>query len=74
MEAQGYNVSDNIMYQDNESAIRLEKNGKGLSSKCTRHIDICYFFVTDQVAASDLTMEYCPTGMVINDFYTKALQ
>eukprot|EP00957_Ditylum_brightwellii_P053434 4049456-Ditylum_brightwellii.AAC.1 len=74
MEIQGYNVSDNIVYQDNEIAIRLKKNGKGLSSKRTRYIDIYYFFVTDQIAASVLTMEYCPTGMMVGDFYTKALQ
>ena len=28
MEAQGYKVSDNIVYQDNESAIRLKKTQK----------------------------------------------
>eukprot|EP00957_Ditylum_brightwellii_P121475 9264279-Ditylum_brightwellii.AAC.1 len=61
MEAQGYNISDNIVYQDNESAIRLEKNGKGSSSKCTRHIGIRYFFVTDCIEAGDMTTEYCPT-------------
>eukprot|EP00957_Ditylum_brightwellii_P142902 10888293-Ditylum_brightwellii.AAC.1 len=74
MEAQGYKVSDNIVYQDNESAIKLEKNGKGSSSKRTRHIDIRYFFVTDCIEAGNLTMEYCPTGMMIGDFYKKALQ
>ena len=28
LEAQGYDVTDNIIYQDNKSAILLEKNGK----------------------------------------------
>eukprot|EP00957_Ditylum_brightwellii_P158031 12029684-Ditylum_brightwellii.AAC.1 len=40
MEAQGYKVSDNIVYQNNESAMQLEKSEKNSSSKCTRHIDI----------------------------------
>eukprot|EP00957_Ditylum_brightwellii_P043986 3338152-Ditylum_brightwellii.AAC.1 len=74
MEAQGYKVSDSIVYQKNESAIRLKQNRKGSSSKCTWHIDICYFFITDCIEAGDLTMEYCPTGMMIGDFYTKAMQ
>eukprot|EP00957_Ditylum_brightwellii_P137743 10500643-Ditylum_brightwellii.AAC.1 len=74
MEAQGYKVSDNIVYQDNESTIRLKKSGKGLSSKHTRHIDIRYFFVMDRIAAGDLTMEYCSTKIMIGDFYTKVLQ
>eukprot|EP00957_Ditylum_brightwellii_P152421 11603376-Ditylum_brightwellii.AAC.1 len=74
MEAQGFKVSDNIVYQDNESAIRLKKNRKGSSSKRTRHINIRYFFVTDLIEAGNLTTEYCSTGMMIGDFYTKALQ
>jgi hypothetical protein len=28
LEAQGYSVTDNIVFQDNKSAILLEKNGK----------------------------------------------
>eukprot|EP00957_Ditylum_brightwellii_P021787 1643793-Ditylum_brightwellii.AAC.3 len=74
IEAQGYKVSDNIVYQDNESAMQFEKNGKKSSSKCTRHIDIHYFFVTNRIQSGDLMIEYCPTGMMLGDFYTKALQ
>jgi hypothetical protein len=40
MEGQGYQVQDNILFQDNKSAILLEKNGKASSSKCTKHINI----------------------------------
>jgi Reverse transcriptase (RNA-dependent DNA polymerase) len=49
IEAQGYGVSDNVVYQDNQSAILLEKNGKLSSSKRTRHLEIRFFFVTDNV-------------------------
>jgi hypothetical protein len=45
--AQGYKVKDNIVYQDNQSAILLEENGRALSGRRTRHVDIRYFFVTD---------------------------
>jgi predicted nucleic acid-binding Zn ribbon protein len=44
MEAQGYHVQDNILFQDNKSAILLEKNGKALSSKHTKHINIRFFY------------------------------
>jgi hypothetical protein len=44
MKAQGYQIKDNILFQDNKSAILLEKNGKALSSKRTKHINIRYFF------------------------------
>eukprot|EP00957_Ditylum_brightwellii_P115965 8845716-Ditylum_brightwellii.AAC.1 len=74
MEVQGYKISDNIIYQDNESVMYLKKNGKGSSSKHTRHINIHYFFVTDWIKSGDLTINYCPTVMMVWDFYTKALQ
>ena len=44
LEAQGYDVKDSIIFQDNQSAILLEKNGKASSSKRTRHIKIRNFF------------------------------
>jgi hypothetical protein len=40
MEAQGYQVQDNILFQDNKSAILLEKNGKASSSKHTKHVKV----------------------------------
>jgi hypothetical protein len=46
MEAQGYQVQDNILFQDNKSAILVEKNGKALSSKHTKHVNIRYFFIS----------------------------
>jgi hypothetical protein len=49
LQAQGYTVSDNVVYQDNQSAMLLENNGQMSSNKQTRHIDIRYFFVTDNV-------------------------
>jgi len=33
LEAQGYHVKDNIVYQDNQSARKLAKNGKRSSGK-----------------------------------------
>ena len=74
MEAQGYGVRENIVYQDNKSAILLEKNGKASSSKRTKHINIRYYFVTDRIAKGELSVEWCPTGDMIGDFMTKPNQ
>ena len=74
LEEQGYGVIESIVYQDNQSAILLEKNGRASSSKRTRHINIRYFFVTDRINAGELEIQYCPTGYMIADFFTKALQ
>ena len=72
--AQGYGVQENILYQDNQSAILLEKNGKASSSKRTKHIHICFFFVTDRIEQGELSVEWCPTGDMIGDFMTKPTQ
>jgi hypothetical protein len=74
LEAQGYAIARNILMQDNQSSILLERNGKRSSTKRTRAINIRYFFVTDQVEKGALEIEYCPTGDMISDFMTKPLQ
>ena len=62
------------MYQDNKSAILLEKHGKASSSKRTRHINIRYYFVTDRIADKEVSVEYCPTLQMLADYFTKPLQ
>jgi hypothetical protein len=75
MEAQGYKVHDNVLFQDNtKSAILLEKNGKASSSKRTKHISIRYFFITDRVKKGDVSLAWCPTGDMIGDYMKKPLQ
>jgi hypothetical protein len=74
MEAQGYQVKDNLLFQDNKSAILLEKNGKALSSKHTKHVIIQYFFITDYIDKGDVSFIWCLTGDMIRDFMTKPLQ
>jgi hypothetical protein len=44
LKAQGYKIDDSKIYQDIQSTILLAKNGRGSSSKRTRHINIQYFF------------------------------
>ena len=74
LEEQGYEISRNILYQDNKSAILLEKNGKQSSSQRTRAINIRYFYITDQAARGMLEIKYCPTKKMMGDYMTKPLQ
>ena len=74
MRAQGIEVKDNILYQDNKSAMLLETNGCTSSSKRTKHINIRYYYVADRVAKGDLRVVWCPTEKMIADFLTKPLQ
>lgn len=60
-------------FQDNQSAILLEKNGKDLSGCCIRHINIRYFLL-DYIVKGELRVKYCPTGDMVGDFFTKPLQ
>ena len=43
LEAQGYKVHENKVFQDNKSTMLLEKNGKHSSSHWMCHINIQYF-------------------------------
>jgi len=74
LEAQGYDIKKNILYQDNKATILLETNGKQCSTKRTRALNICYFFISDQVEKGRLTVEYFPTGSMVADFFSKPLQ
>ena len=74
LEAQGYTVKDNVIFQDNMSAMLLEKNGKRSSGKKTRHIDIRYYFITDNINRGTVRVSHCPTDDMIADFFTKPLQ
>ena len=74
MEAQGYDIERNVLYQDNKSAIILEKNGRTSTSMRTRALNIRYFFMTEQVAKGKVEIEYCSTDDMIGDFMTKPLQ
>jgi hypothetical protein len=74
LEAQGYEVRENKIYQDNQSAMLLENNGRGSSSQRTRHINIRYFFVTDRIKANEVSVEYCLTAEMNGDLFTKPLQ
>jgi hypothetical protein len=62
LKGQGFQVNNNIVFQDNQSAMLLEQNGRMSSSWRIHHLDIRYFFVTDQVNKKCLRVEYCPTN------------
>ncbi len=72
--SQGYGIIENLLLQDNKSAILLEQNGKASSSKCSRHINIRYFFLCDRVNMKEISVHWCPTKEMVADSWTKPLQ
>jgi hypothetical protein len=65
LEAQGYNVDKNSVYQGNKSAFFFETNGKKSSGKQTRALNIHHFFITDQVEKGNVQIEHCGTGKMV---------
>ena len=65
--AQGYDVTHNILYQDNKSTILLVTNG-------TKHINHRFFLIKDKVDRGEVVVEYKPTGEMWSDILTKHKQ
>ena len=74
MEAQGYTVDSNVLYQDNKSTILLAKNGRMSAGKNSKHIHNRFFLITDKIAQGDLEVKYAPTKQMWADANTKPLQ
>ncbi len=74
LQEQGYDFGESILYQDNKSAMLLEENGKASSSKRTRHLNIRFFYITDQIQQGIVKVEYCPTDLMTANYFTKPLQ
>jgi hypothetical protein len=73
LENQGQNTSMNIIYRDNQSAMKMELNGKASSGKRTRHFDIKYYYITDLIKRKLVQIKYCPTSEMIADYMTKPI-
>ena len=52
LEAQGYTITNNIIFQDNMSSLSLE---------CTKHIKARYFFTKHYFDSGEINLRYCPT-------------
>jgi hypothetical protein len=74
LKCQGITLYKNILYQDNQSAMKMEKNGRDSCTGNSRHIDIRYFFVKDRVDKKEIEILYCPTEQMLADYFTKPLQ
>ena len=71
MSAQGIEIKDNIVYQDNEAAMLLESNGRRSSTKRTKHMNVRFFFVKDRIGSGEISLIHCPTLEMVGDYFTK---
>ena len=70
----GYDIVENYLEQDNESAIKMEKNGRSSAGPRSRHIDIRYFWIKDRTESNGIRIRHCPTLQMLADFLAKPLQ
>ena len=71
IQAQGYDTTHAVVYQDNKSAILLETNGKFSSSKRTKHIKMKYFFIKDKVDDGEVKIVHEPGDNMWIDMLSK---
>jgi hypothetical protein len=74
MEEQGYPAIENYLEQDNESAIKLEVNGRTSAGAKSRHLDIRYFWIKETLDTLQIKVRHCRTLKMLADFFTKPLQ
>jgi hypothetical protein len=61
LQKQGFLVSENLLEQSNESAIKLEKNSRSSAGQRSRHINVRYFWMKDCVRQEGINIQHCPT-------------
>ena len=59
------------LYMDNQSAIAVVKNPEHHGRM--KHLDLCLFWLRDEVQKNKIMVKYCPTGIMPADQLTKAL-
>ena len=68
------NVTCARIYQDNNSAILLEVNGRASSTKRTKHIKTKFFYVKDKVDSGEIEIRKRDTADMWSDVNTKPKQ
>ena len=64
-----YQYAQTKLYEDNQGAIALAKNP--VNRQRSKHIDIKYHFIRENVNNGKFILEYCPTEQMIADVLTK---
>ena len=71
LKSRGFNVNQNTIKQDNESAIKLESNATECVGKRLRHFNIKLFYINNLKEQGELNMEYCHTRNMVADYFSK---
>ena len=73
-EAQGSLMKEDILMQDNQNCVLLQKNYPYSNRKVSKHIHIRYFFEVDKIKNEEVKIVYYPTEAMIADFSSTPTQ
>lgn len=59
------------LFEDNQSAIAIARNPQFHGR--TKHIDIKYHYVREEIEKGIISLEFCPTNLMVADIFTKAV-
>ena len=59
------------IYEDNQGAIELAKNPR--FRNCTKHIDVFFHYIREQVNFKTVSIKYCPTNLMLAYIMTEGL-
>ena len=59
-----------MIYQDNESAILLENNGRLSGDNRTKHTNIRCYFIEDAIEPGEANMECSSADKMQSDYFT----
>jgi hypothetical protein len=60
-----------IINADNQGCISMTKNNR--TDDLTKHIDMKYHYIREQVEANKIAVHYCATNFMVADFLTKPI-
>lgn len=65
----GYLLKENMLLQDNTSAILMEKSGRSCLGKRNRAIDVLYFAIEDVIDKGEVQIQHYPTKEMAGGFF-----
>ena len=74
LQEQGLRVGKPVLKQDNKSTILLHEKGRSSLGKRTRHLELRYFYLHDNINRGEIKIEYCPADKMVADYMSKPLQ
>ena len=73
-QVQGFDINSTKMYQNNMSAMMIEKNGQASLGKRSRYVNVSCFFEKGRLDSNDINVELCNTYEMIAEFFAKPLR